>query len=144
MMKLAPVLALLIWSCGDTAEVNTLEGSVNRLYDLAFDTVRARKTATELAVQYVSGRSVPVQVVVDLAASELTGPGQYDLTGQSTVVGSVNRQELPAFVNGSVTFSALGLTNGSAVAGHFEANVETDTATYAVRGTFETTLELFE
>jgi len=144
MMRILPLLALLTFACGDATEANTLEGSVSRLYNLGFDSVRARKTSTELAVQYVSGRSVPVQVVIDLATTEISGPGQYDLVDQSTVVGSRDGQELPPFVNGSITFTKLSLASGAALVGHFDANVETETATYAVRGTFDTTLELIQ
>jgi hypothetical protein len=131
-------------ACGDESESNTLGGSVSRVYSLDFDTVRARRTTAEFAVQYVQAGTVPVQLVIDLTTTPLEGSGEYPLENGSTVVGSRAGVLLPEFVDGRVSFSSVGATPGSAIVGEFSANVATEENTYAVFGTFDTTLEILD
>ena len=138
------LIALLFSACGEETETNTLGGSVSRVYDLSFDRVRARKSRNEFAIQYVAAGAVPVQVVIDLTALPLDAPGTYELEDNGLVTGSRDGELLPDFVNGSISFTQISMSDGAAIAGEFSANVATQQNTYAVFGTFETRLEVLE
>ena len=132
--------------CGEETESNTLGGSVGRVYNLGFDSVRARRTNTEFAIQYVQAGTVPVQVVINLSETPIDAPGEYDLSldNGGMVVGSRDGILLPEFVTGQITFSKVGTAQGDSIIGSFESNVETEENRYVVFGTFDTTLEVLD
>ncbi|MCA9543808.1 MAG: hypothetical protein KC613_05440 [Myxococcales bacterium] len=146
-MKGAWVLAFALVACGDdTSEAPRLTGSVARVYPLDFATTRARLGTTELAIQYVaSGGAVPVQVVVDLQACPVAGPGALDLTACGTVLGSRGASDLPPFVRGALRLETYAPTAGARVAGDFDAVLAVaDGREFTVRGAFAAALELVE
>jgi len=132
-------------ACGEDTESDTLTGSVSRIYPLSFDSVRARVTSTQFAIQYVKGGQVPVQVVIELMHHPIEGPATFDLAFGGTVVGSRDGNSLPDFIDGQLILKKVALSQGATISGEFNANVGTDSGNnYAVHGTFDTTLEVID
>jgi hypothetical protein len=129
-------------ACAEEEEAVSLGGSVSRLgYSLQYDTVRARLLGGQLAIQYVDGREIPVQVVVEVESAGLTGPGHVDLAEHGDVVGDRGADTLPALVQGDLHLDAYSPEAGGKVKGRFEATVERSGVEYTVYGGFDTRLE---
>ena len=134
-------LSLLLLGCGpEESAPATLTGSLAQVYSLRHTGVRARLDARELAIQYVDGGLVPVQVVVDLTSQPVNGPGVIDLTAHGTVTGQRGAARVPTFVSGRLVLDAYLPDDGAPVIGEFEAVVRADGRDLSVGGTFDTTL----
>ncbi len=131
-------LLLLLAGCGAEAEEGALRGSVSRIYSLSHDTVRARLSETELAIQYVDGGQVVVQVV--LRAETLEGPATVDLA-EHRVVGRREGTPLPDLQSGTLRLSAYTPSEGAAVRGDFDALLSSGDATLTLVGDFDVVLE---
>ncbi len=143
-LGLLALLALTVCGCGEDSEENTLGGSVDRIYPLSFNETRARTTSRELAIQYVDTSLVPVQVVIDLESEGFNGRGDYALETIGQVVGSREGTELPAFIDGQITFTSFGTESGADIAGDFAARVGDEEKNYTVFGTFKADLEVLD
>ena len=142
-MRYALCLAVLCLNlaCEAVNEDNTLGGSVERIYPLTFNETRARATPGTVAIQYVDTSLVPVQVIINADAPGFEGRGQYNLADVGDVVGSREGTELPPFLEGQLTLSSYGDSDGAIIRGEFTAQVGDDETRYSVFGTFDTTLE---
>ncbi len=134
-------LLLLLLGCAADEAQDTLRGSVSRVYPLGHDGVRARLSERELAVQYVEGAEVVVQVVVRLDEVALDGPTTVDLTAHGEVLGRRGEVRLPDFVRGALRLNAYAPQHGAKIAGDFDAVVSTGSEELTVVGRFEASLE---
>lgn len=141
-----PVALALLGACGEDTADPQLRGSVARIYPLDFAVTRARLGATELAIQYVAaGGAVPVQVVVDVRACPVQGPGEVDLATCGAVLGSRGATDLPPFVRGTLRLTAYRPQEGAQVTGDFDAVVAVaDGREFTVLGAFDAALERAE
>ena len=137
------ILGLGLLACGEELAEPELGGSVSTLgYSLAYDSTRIRLAGGQLAIQYVDGRQIPVQVIVDVTGAELTGPATINLTEHGDVIGERENASLPDLIRGQVTFDAYGADEGASVSGQFDATVERNGREYTVYGAFSGNLEI--
>jgi len=131
------VLMAALAGCGDDAAEADLRGSVSRIYPLGFAHTRARRGASELAVQWVAADGqVPVQVV--LRSPDTLGPGAWRLPEHGDVLGTRDDRELPALSGGEVQLSAFEPTPGGRVAGAVQVTL---VGGYSLIGVFEAEVE---
>lgn len=141
MRGLLVLVLCALTGCESEAETAQLRGSLAQVYSLDFQAVRARLDDRELAIQYVDGGQVPVQVIVRVTESPLAGPGTVDLTRFGAVVGARGPARVPEFVQGTLRLDDYAPTAGAEVAGSFDAIVRAGDQSLTVVGEFSTTLE---
>ena len=137
------MLVLTFAACGEAETEAQLGGSVATLgYSLAYDATRMRLVGGQLAIQYLDGRQIPVQVFVDVDSAELSGPMTVALPDHGNVVGDRANDTLPELVRGQITLDAYTPSDGAPIAGRFDATVERNGREYTVYGSFRGELEV--
>lgn len=142
--------ALLLAACagigtGCQEDENALSGSVDEVYDLSYQTVRARQYDSEFAIEYTrEDGQIPVRVIVERDADEPISEGAIDLAERGTVVGRVGPRTLPEFRSGTLNLETYRSAQGAPVEGSFDATLRSEDATYSLSGVFSTHLDIVD
>lgn len=129
--------------CSDNA--TSLSGSVSEIYDLSFQSVRARQYDSEFAIEYTrSDGQVSVRVIVERGDEREISAGEIDLGKRGTIVGRVGPRRLPEFRSGTLTLDSYQSEPGAEVAGSFDSTLRGDDSTYSLRGRFFTHLTVVD
>jgi len=139
----AAALACALAACGDGED---LSGSIDQVYSLDYQTVRARLYSSELAIEYVDARgAVPVRVTLRRAAEEPSAGGDYDLQASGDLTGRhADGSELPRFDTGALHLDDYDASGDAFVSGSFEANFRSERDTLSIAGRFAAELEIVE
>jgi hypothetical protein len=137
----------LLWSC---TEDNDLSGSLEEVYQLQFDLVRARLYSSEFAVEYLltKGGVVPVRLTLDRkslrkADKKLESGESYDLERYGDITGrQVDGTELFRFSSGTLHLDAFEPEQDAEVQGSFDAKFRVGDDSFTLTGSFLTELEL--
>jgi hypothetical protein len=139
------VLALLCCAgCEDEAADARLRGSLSTVYPLAHDTVRARLTRSELAIEYIRGDG-QTAVRLSLEADSAAEGRVIDLAETGTLTGQVDDlilADLVTLSGGTATLDQYAADDGEAVTGSFEATLDAPRGTLTLTGEFEASLEV--
>jgi hypothetical protein len=128
-LKMFMLLALsLIIGCGNDKE-NYLNGSVTELFDMNFDSVRARLyPESALSIEYVvnngeSGEKIPLRVTIDKKSGEIKVNIKYDFLHDATIARGVGYESsaLPELESGHVELVEYSKDNPVRVKGSFVA-----------------------
>lgn len=141
---LAILAVLCVAGCEDDAGDAGLRGSLSTIYPLAHDTVRARLTRSELAIEYIrADGQTAVRLSLDAAAA--TEGASVDLATAGTLTGQVddlNLADLVTVGGGTATLDRYAPDDGAAVIGSFEATLEAPRGTLTLTGEFDAALEV--
>lgn len=137
----------LLSSC---SEDNELSGSLEEVYQLQFDLVRARLYSSEFAVEYLVSKSavVPVRLTLDRkslrkADKELESGESYDLERYGDITGrQADGTELFRFSSGTLHLDAFEPEQDAEVRGSFDAKFRVGDDSFTLTGNFLTELEL--
>lgn len=140
---LSMLFSIAVSGCdAETEAANTLRGSVKRIYPLDFDTVRARLSDSELAIQYVvEGGEVPVQLYIDLESNPLAAGTTIELPGGGGIIGARNRTTLPTVVSATIQLDAFSAETGGRISGTFDAVLKAQQSQFTLVGTFDAEVE---
>lgn len=143
-LALALAGALLATACANTP--NSLNGSLSDVYDIHFESVRARIYSSELAIEYVDVTgAVPVRVTLRLVDTVPAAGTSYDLAEVGDVTGrSDDDVEIPRFNTGKLDLDAYERTSGALVSGSFRSKYSTGRDSLSLNGDFDTTLEIVD
>jgi hypothetical protein len=138
---LVALAVLSVLSCGDDG--GNLEGSLGEVYDLSFETVRARLYPSDLSVEYVNEHG---EVVVRLTArrvpAELGDSSTVDLTEAGDITGVSGGVSIPRLREGEMSLSAYAPEDGARVSGSFSALFLAGENELDLSGDFSATIEL--
>jgi hypothetical protein len=129
---------------------NELSGSLDQVYRLQFDDVRARKYTSEFAIEYVASKSgvVPVRITLNLqslreAGKKLASGTSYDLDEYGDVTGrQADGTELFRFRSGNLKLEAFQNEQDGEVRGNFDAKFRAGDDTFTLSGAFSTELDI--
>ena len=130
--------------CGDD-NGGSLGGSLGDIYDISFETVRARLYPSELAIEYVNAAGeVPVRITVRLVQVDVVGPATVDLASKGDITGSAAGIQMPRLKTGTLELKTYKPADSADVKGDFTANLGVGDSKYSLHGDFNTTLEVVE
>ncbi len=137
----------LLWSC---SEDNELSGSLEEVYQLQFDLVRARLYSSEFAVEYLSSNSgvVPVRLTLDRKAlrkadKDLESGDSYDLDRYGDITGrQADGTEIFRFSSGTLHLDVFEPEQDAEVRGSFDAKFRVGDDSFTLTGNFLAELEL--
>ena len=133
-------LLLVLAGCGGEG---SLGGSLSDVYDLSFETVRARLFPSDLAIEFVNAKEeVVVRLTVKRALKEPHASETVDLASEGDVTGTSGGVGIPRIARGTLTLTAWMPNAGAQVIGRFEAVFASGSAEYDLHGDFSTTLEI--
>ncbi len=143
-MLLAGLFAFGALAAGCDQANNTLHGSLSEVYNLHFESVRARLYTSELSIEYIDTHSaVPVRLTLDLSVVEPAADQSYDLMEVGDITGRMpNDTEIPRFTEGELDLDQYLAEPDADVTGSFTAKFLTGRDTLTLSGDFETTLEV--
>lgn len=147
MFAMVATAFVLLGSC---AEDNELSGSLEEVYPLQYDVVRARLYSSEFAVEYLSSNSgvVPVRLTLDRkslrkADKELESGQSYDLKRYGDITGrQSDGTDLFRFSSGTLNLDAFEPEQDAEVEGSFDAKFRVGDDSFTLTGDFLTELEL--
>ena len=147
--RLVPAVALAALVASSAAcdpDSTTLSGSLSQVYNIHFESVRARLYASELSIEYVDRYSaVPVRLTLRLADVQPTADHDYDLFQVGDITGRTpDDAEIPRFTTGKLSLGAYSPEPGAEVAGSFDAKFETGRDALTLSGEFKTELEVVD
>jgi hypothetical protein len=144
----AAILAIGILSaCGSD---NSLSGSLDEVYRLQFDLVRARLYSSEFAVEYVVSKSgvVPLRVTISQKAlrendRKLEAGESYNIAEYGDITGrQADGTDIFRFASGKLKFDKFTPEQDAEVRGSFDAKFRTGDDVFTLTGDFQTELEI--
>jgi len=128
---------------------NSLSGSLEDVYLLQFDVVRARLYSSELAIEYVVSKSEAVPVRVTLNRELLREDGKtlaagesYSLTQYGNITGrQADGTELFGFSKGKLQLAAFEAKQDAEIRGRFDAKFRAGDDVFSLSGDFAAELE---
>lgn len=150
-LRVAMCVALMLLTAmatgsGCAVDEGELSGSLGEFYNLRCDQVRARLYDSELSIEYIDGATNEVSVRVTLRRGDRdpSGPDTVDLLLAGDVTGSSKGTLIPRFSEGTLRLNTYSPTAGAQVVGDFDVIFDVGTSEVALRGDFDTTLELVD
>ncbi|MBI5525774.1 MAG: hypothetical protein HY897_05525 [Deltaproteobacteria bacterium] len=138
---LVVAVVLSVFACAE--EGGNLEGSLGEVYDLSFETVRARLYPSDLSIEYVNehGEAV-VRLTARRVPAELTDSSTFDLTEGGDITGASGGVSIPRLREGEMSLSAYAPEEGAHVRGSFSALFLAGENEFDLSGGFSATIEL--
>ena len=135
------LIALLACACDDRG--GDLSGSLGDVYDLSFDSVRARLYPSDLSIEFVNGRGeVVVRVTGRRAAREPAAGASFDLVSEGDVTGTSGGVDIPRIARGTLTLTAFTAKQDAQVQGRFDGVFAAGSTELSLSGSFSTRLEV--
>jgi len=136
-----PLLILLLCACDDKG--GDLSGSLSNVYDLSFESVRARLYPSDLSIEFVNGQGeVVVRVTGRRAAREPSAGVKVDLVTEGDVTGTSGGVEIPRITRGTLTLTAFMAEQNARVEGRFDGVFAAGSTELSLTGNFSTRLEI--
>jgi hypothetical protein len=129
---------------GCSEEPNALHGSLDEVYDITFEKVRARLYSSELAIEYVDvSGAVPVRITLRLKETTVLPEQTYDLGVLGDISGRTdNDVEIPRFTSGDLELKEYVEEAGARIKGDFDAEFAGTRDVLGLNGDFDTVLEI--
>jgi hypothetical protein len=125
-------------------DATRLSGSIGKVYDLSYETVRVRLYESELAVEYVrEDGQIPVKVIVEREGEPLEAR-VYQLSERGDLLGRVDDRRLPPLEGGTIRLRNFGTEAGAVVEGRFDARLVSGETTFTLQGRFDGSLEVVD
>jgi hypothetical protein len=142
--------AIALGTLSACAEDNSLSGSLDQVYRLQFDQVRARMYSSEFAVEYLVSKSgvVPIRLTVNLKSlrednKKLKSGETYDLDKYGDITGrQADGTELFRFSSGKITLDEFKREQDAEIQGSFDSKFRAGDDVFTLTGDFLTELEL--
>lgn len=142
----AVVLGILTACAAD----NELSGSLDQVYRLQFDQVRARMYSSEFSVEYLVSKSgvVPIRLTLHIKSlrednKKLKSGETYDLDKYGDITGrQADGTELFRFSSGKLTLDEYKREQDAEIRGNFDSKFRAGDDTFTLTGDFLTELEL--
>ncbi|MBN1656626.1 MAG: hypothetical protein JXA30_22835 [Deltaproteobacteria bacterium] len=146
-LEMAALVIGLLYAC---ASDNELSGSLEEVYRLQFDLVRARLYSSEFALEYLVSKSgvVPVRLTLNRKSlnkdkKELKSGESYDLNRYGDITGrQADGTEIFRFSSGTLHLDAFDTAQDSEVSGSFDAKFRAGDDSFTLSGDFLTELEV--
>ncbi len=149
MRRLLAALALAAMGASGAAcdpDENTLSGSLSQVYNIHFESVRARLYSSEMSIEWVDINSaVPVRITLRLSDVQPTADHNYDLFQVGDITGrAIDDTEIPRFTSGELSLGAYAGEPATDVSGSFDAKFDTGRDAVTLSGEFNTVLEVVD
>ncbi|MEM6961971.1 MAG: hypothetical protein AAF355_05310 [Myxococcota bacterium] len=130
----------LLLGCDD----ERLSGSLDTVYPLEYESLRARLYSSSLSLEYVrSDGSVPIRVTANRALLE-AGAQEIDLVAEGDLTGRTSdEREIPRLSEGRLTMRSFGIEEDANIKASWSAQFQvSETDRLAVQGSFSAPLEV--
>jgi hypothetical protein len=132
------------------ASDNELSGSLDQVYRLQFDLVRARMYSSALSIEYVAVKSgvVRVRLTIDLKTlreenKKLKSGESYNLAKYGDITGrQADGTEIFRFTSGKLTLDEFDKRQDAEIRGSFDAKFRAGDDVFALSGNFFSELDL--
>lgn len=140
LMILLAAAAVLV-ACDEKG--GSIEGSLSDVYDLTFESIRARLYETDLSIEYVNAEGEVVVRLTDNRARMEPAPGAVvDLMTQGDITGTSGGVTIPRITKGTMKINRFMPYENARITGSFEAVFLAGTNELSLSGDFAVRIEV--